>query len=102
MDDDRTLSSYNIRTGSTLELLVPDSPGMQIHVKTLSGKTASLNVKSSDTIIAVKAMIKEQLDISPDKQHLVYIDKPLENRRTLADYEIRDGGVIFLGKQCAP
>jgi len=96
LENDRTLLSYNIQPGSNLDLQVPDSPQMQIHVKTLSGKTASLDVKPSDKIIAVKAMIKEQLDISADKQHLVYIDKPLDNNRTLADYDIRDGGVIFL------
>jgi hypothetical protein len=97
LEDDRSLLSYNIQPGSNLDLQVPDSPRMQIHVKTLSGNTASLDVQPSDKIIAVKAMIKEQLDISADKQHLVYIDKPLDNNRTLADYEIRDGGVIFLG-----
>ena len=56
------------------------------------------SVIESDTIVALKAMIKEQLDIFPDKQHLVY------NRQTgtLADYEIRNRCKPMFGSSSVP
>jgi len=97
LEDNLSLSNYNIQKGSTLHLVLRKLEDIYfIYIKTLSGKIISLEVNQSDDVKVVKEKIYKQEGILPSQQHLIYAGKKLKDNLPLSNYNIQKESTLHL------
>ena len=94
-DFNKSLQDYQIHNNSTINLNFFNIGG-QYFIKTLSGKTITLELDKNETIFDIKEKINEKEGIPLDKLILTWAGKRLDDNRTILDYEIRSESTIFI------
>lgn len=104
--NDKTVDDYGISNNNILNLHMSIIGGgieteggngtRQIFIKTLQGKTLTLEVKPEDSIGAIKQRIFEKEGIPVDQQRLVFNGKQLEDNQSVNDYNMADGCSVHL------
>lgn len=88
----QTSSSISTSLNSVLSI----RGGMQLFVKTLTGKTVSIEVEEGESIEDVKAKISEKEGIPPEQQRLIFGGQQLQDAKTLDDYNVGDDATLHL------
>ena len=96
LQDAKTLDDYDVGDDSTLHLVLRLRGGMQLFVKTLTGKTVSIEVEEGESIEDVKAKIAEKEGIPPEQQRLIFGGQQLQDAKTLDDYDVGDDSTLHL------
>ena len=70
--------------------------GMQVFVKTLSGKTISVECEPDESIESLKEKILAKEGVPPDQQRIIFGGKQLDAQKSLSDYDIDDDSTLHL------
>ena len=94
LEDNKTLSEYNIQKGCILEL----RQFMMIYVKTIKGEIIMINdIQALDTVKNLKRKIKDKEDFNLDKYSLIFNGKQLNDYKTLAELGIQKESTLDFG-----
>ncbi|NXV12572.1 OASL2 protein, partial [Cepphus grylle] len=91
-----TLATHGIFYSTTLFLLQTEPQMMEIFVKDDKNRTTTYMVCPTNTVQQLKEQIHRRNGPHPNQQYLTYESRPLEDRQTLAHYNIQPRSTIFM------
>lgn len=74
----------------------PVAPPYQLFVKTLTGKTLTIDTQEGHTVAILKELVRDKEGIPPEEQRLVWNGKQLEDERTLRGYQVSKGQTMHV------
>ena len=96
LENGNTIGDYSMQQGSTVHLVLHLRGGMQIFVKTLSGRTITVETDANDSIEELKRKIEAKEGIPARDQRIIYAGKSLDEQNTVGDYSIQNGSNLYL------
>jgi ubiquitin C len=96
LDPTRTLADYNIQRDATLHLVLRLRGGIQIFVKTLTGKKSEFNVDEEDTVLRLKTQLQEKEGIMAEQIKLILNGRQLNDVETLKSKSVAAGTVLHM------
>ncbi|NWU11962.1 OASL1 protein, partial [Cephalopterus ornatus] len=96
LQDSKTLAAYGIFYSTTLALLQTEPQEMEVLVKDDKNRTHTYEVLPTDTVRKLKEQIQSRQGPSADQQRLTYGSRELEDRHTLAHYNVQPNTTIHL------
>jgi len=96
LEDERSLSDYNIKKESTLDLVLRLKGGMKIYIRSMTEQILTIKVKPSDSVESVKAKISEEKGFAIEDQRLIFAGSVLQDSKTLFDYNISEESSIVV------
>eukprot|EP01101_Sappina_pedata_P009034 TRINITY_DN513_c0_g2_i1.p1 TRINITY_DN513_c0_g2~~TRINITY_DN513_c0_g2_i1.p1 ORF type:complete len:173 (+),score=38.02 TRINITY_DN513_c0_g2_i1:30-521(+) len=104
LSDNNTLADYNIQHGSNIHMVTRVQGGpMRVHITTMIGKTITVEVERTDSVLDLKNKIQETEGIPSNLQRLIFDGKELnDDGLTLSDYDLKYGSKIELATKVIP
>ncbi|NXM14968.1 OASL2 protein, partial [Ploceus nigricollis] len=96
LQDCDTLATHGIFYNTTLVLLQTEPQKMQVLVKDNKNRTTTYTVLPTDTVRQLKEQIQARQGPSANEQRLTYGSKELEDRHTLAHYDVKPMSIIYM------
>lgn len=73
-----------------------EGQNFQIFIKSITGKTRTVDVNPDSTIAFIKQKLQEKEGIAPEEARLIFGGKNLEDDKTLRDYNLVANSTIHL------
>lgn len=93
-------SSFTKATSSARDVSDSDkkktAQSLQVFLKTLTGKTITLEISPSDLVQDVKAQIEKREGVPAEEQRLVFAAKHLEDGHLVSEYDIKKDSTLHL------
>lgn len=70
--------------------------GMVVNVRTLSGKTITLDLTPDESVESLKAKIQDKEGIPPEQQRIIFGARHLDSLKAISDYDIEEGSTLNL------
>ncbi|NXB30409.1 OASL2 protein, partial [Eulacestoma nigropectus] len=96
LQDCETLATHGIFYNTMLVLLQTEPQKMQVLVKDDKNRTTTYTVLPTDTVRQLKEQIQARQGPSANEQRLTYGSRELEDRHTLAHYDIKPMTTIYM------
>lgn len=94
--DSSSVSSFGLRSGSRISLLLKEPPTTQVFLKNLSGKLSTYDVKPDESVKEMKQKVQAREGLQASQQRLLFQSREMMDQNNLSDYGVKDHSTIDL------